>query len=266
MRREVLPLEIWDLWVGGQILWEYTEKSDFAGALREALCLLQAGRGTTRSDGNVPAEIAGFEAVFVTGGRSVDRQIERELGSLPFKVLFDDGGNMAAERGGFGILEEFGKSGWVLDLGQTRLKVASRECRMSFERDYQKLPVRGEETDAIVAEQRQLLREFVSSGLKKLAAEQNNRLPEAMVIALPCHIGDGGELDGSSYVGMRGDQWFVSDVMQLAGMASVEVLLLNDAELAAHGARFDPRVSREEKTLVLTLGFGVGGALLLPCR
>jgi len=42
----------------------------------------------------------------------------------------------------------------------------------------------------------------------------------------------------------------------------IPVWVLNDAELAALGALVDPRMEGCRKVLVLTLGFGIGAALV----
>ncbi len=66
--------------------------------------------------------------------------------------------------------------------------------------------------------------------------------------------------EGSSYIGMKGDASLIPDSLDLAGLSPRIALLLNDAELAAVSAGVDPRV--RGKVLVLTIGFGVGAALL----
>jgi predicted NBD/HSP70 family sugar kinase len=61
---------------------------------------------------------------------------------------------------------------------------------------------------------------------------------------------------------MYGDRALVPDAMQLAGLEGVPLLVVNDAELAAHSARCDPRLDGFQKILVVTLGFGIGAALI----
>ncbi len=50
------------------------------------------------------------------------------------------------------------------------------------------------------------------------------------------------------------------EILAAAGLARVPTLLLNDAELAAIGVATRPPIAAP--TLVLTVGFGIGGALL----
>jgi len=52
------------------------------------------------------------------------------------------------------------------------------------------------------------------------------------------------------------------EAMELAGLAGVPLFVLNDAELAALSALTDPRLAGFRKVLVLTLGFGIGAALI----
>ena len=49
---------------------------------------------------------------------------------------------------------------------------------------------------------------------------------------------------------------------KLAGLAGLSLFVLNDAELAALSARLDSRLAGFRKVLVLTLGFGIGAALI----
>ena len=85
--------------------------------------------------------------------------------------------------------------------------------------------------------------------------------PEPLVVALPSRLDDAGVPEGSSYIGMAGDALLLPDVVAAAGLGDTGILVLNDAELAAHSARLTARV--QAGTLVLTIGFGVGAALLL---
>ena len=78
------------------------------------------------------------------------------------------------------------------------------------------------------------------------------------MLALPCEISQTGELGTCSYPWCAGDT-IVPEILAAAGLDEVPTLLLNDAELAAIGVAADPFAA---PALVLTLGFGVGAALL----
>jgi len=63
----IRPLEIWDLQVGEQTLWEGMEDPRFGVMLARALEDLRRGTASSRSDGRLPA--VPFEALHFTGGR-----------------------------------------------------------------------------------------------------------------------------------------------------------------------------------------------------
>ena len=254
----VVPLELWDLWMGERILWDTIRDPDFPHILHKSLIDLRAGFGATRSDGPVPPEIRGFDALWLGGG-GCDASLRHGLRDLPIPAYFAETEAFAGERGGLALLAQGGCAGCVVDLGQTQLKVSTAEKRWTFARDFNALPVRDDEAECEHAAQRLRLREFIASSLRECGAQQ-----EAVVFALPARLGDDGSPEGSSYAGMRGDAQLVPDALALAGLVPRIVFLLNDAELAALSALADVRVSPAERTLVLTLGFGLGAALLLP--
>ena len=254
----VFPLELWDLWIGERILWDTIRDSVFPHILQEALINLRAGCGATRSDGPVPSEIRGFDALWLGGG-GCDAALRKMLRDSPYPVHFAEAEAFAGECGGLALLAQQGCAGCVVDLGQTQLKISTREKRWTFARDFKALPVRDDDADYDHAAQRLRLREFIASSLRECGVQ-----PEAVVFALPARLGDDGKPEGSSYAGMRGDARLVPDALALAGLAPRIVFVLNDAELAALSALADVRVSPAKRTLVLTLGFGLGAALLLP--
>ena len=84
--------------------------------------------------------------------------------------------------------------------------------------------------------------------------------PAGIVCALPSRLDALGNPEGSSYIGMKDDISLLPDALALAGLHRTAVLTLNDAELAAVSARLHPLL--RPPTLVLTIGFGVGAALI----
>ena len=64
------------------------------------------------------------------------------------------------------------------------------------------------------------------------------------------------------YAGLRGYRDFVPDVVKSAGLSDVPAYVLNDAELAAFRARANSELAAFQKILILTVGFGIGGALV----
>jgi predicted NBD/HSP70 family sugar kinase len=109
--------------------------------------------------------------------------------------------------------------------------------------------------------QRRRLREFIALKLQIAMSECGQR-PRALVFALPTRLDDDGTPRSSNYAGMRGDRTLLPDALQMAGLTNVPLFVLNDAELAALGALTDPRLAGFNKVLVLTLGFGLGAALI----
>ena len=227
----------------GGILWDHMGSPHFSAVLRNALEALREGRARSRSGS--PLEAArDFERVFVAGSRA---------GALG--TLLPDG-PFAGEAGGLALLREEGLPGMVVDMGQTSIKVSHGGRRGVILRDFDRLPARGGE--AWTPEDRERLRDFLARALREGAGAIP---PPAVVLALPCELDSEGLPGGSSYAGMEGDRTLVRDAFVRAGLGHSRVLLINDAELAAASARLAmPRV----KTLVLTLGYGVGGAVLLP--
>src|SRR6185436_1832993 len=97
---EVIPLEVGDLWIEGRLLGGLSDFEDFLRTLPRAIETLHAGHGATRSNGPLPSSVAGFEALFVTGGFSGEQSVKASLQSLPYPVLFDTEGIFAGARGG----------------------------------------------------------------------------------------------------------------------------------------------------------------------
>ena len=114
-----------------------------------------------------------------------------------------------------------------------------------------------------ILRQRRRLREFIAVKLQ-IAMAETGRQPEAVLFALPARLDDDGTPGTGDYAGLRGYRELIPDALLLAGLAHVPSFVLNDAELAAFSARADPRLAAFHKILVLTLGFGIGAALV--CR
>lgn len=260
----MIPLELWDLCVGDRILWDSMREPNFAAVLLEALHRLQAGEASTRSDGPVPKEAREFDAVFICGGNALGEDLRRLAAGACWPIIFSDEGSFIGERGGFHLLATHQRNGLVADLGQTQLKVSAGGRRWTFPRDFSRLPMRDDLADPQAPAHRSELRSFLGEGLRCAARESPTPI-EALILALPARLDDRGVPEGSSYVGMKGDQDLVTDALKIARLTDLPVWVLNDAELAAVSARLHPALSPNQRTLVLTLGFGLGAALLTPC-
>jgi hypothetical protein len=258
---EVSALELWDLWVDGAVLWEWSYEPEYPALLRQALEMVWAGEGTTRSHGPVPPSVAGFDAAFLTGGGVRADELSEELAGLPCALFFGERPVFACERGGFDLLHTRGRSGWVADLGGSQLKVVAPGSRWKFPRDWTRLPDAGCLSPAETAVQRRRLREFIALKLQMAMAETGRR-PHSMVFALPAEVADDGTPGRSGYAGMQGDRRLLPEALEMAGLGDVPLLVLHDAELAALGALADPRLAGFRKILVLALGSGIGAALI----
>jgi len=258
----IIPLELWDLKIGDRILWDAMNEPEFPSLLFAVLREVHAGRGESRSDGPISSEAAGFDAVYLCGGRAKDEGFRKIAEQAPWPVLRSEGDAFAGERGGLELLSSSGWEGLVVDLGQTQLKISAANRRWTFPRDFERLPMRHTLSAEQHPEQRRELRRFLGASLCQCARE--TAMPvEALVVSLPARIDDAGVPEGCSYAGMAGDAHLVPNSLAIAGFGGAKYWLLNDAELAALSARFHPGIASYARTLVLTLGFGVGAAVLI---
>ncbi len=243
----VVPLEVWDLLVDDVLLYRADRGAGFGALLGRAVEQLIDGVAVSESWAVFPAECREIQRVVLVGG-AAGTVVWR--GRVPAMVARD--AELCAERGGRAILARAGKRGLVVDLGQSRLKVSGVR-RWVHPRDLGRIPISSRPVDG---RGREVLIEFVAAALREAAAEE---MPEALVLALPCEIGEDGALATCSYPWEAGEP-IVAEILMRAGLEGVPGWLLNDAELAAIGVAEDepgPGV-----TLVLTLGFGVGAALV----
>ena len=189
--------------------------------------------------------VARFDRVLLAGGGAAG--LAWNSRDLPGEEVSE--GERCAEEGGLAILARAGKRGIVVDLGQSALKIAWRDGRIALARDMEAIPPNtGRGRSALV--------NFVGDALAKVARKSP---PEAVVLALPCEVSGEGRLGACSYPWAEGDH-VASELLDAAGLARVPTSLVNDAELAAIGVA--ERGGMPGTSLVLTIGFGVGGALL----
>ena len=255
------PLELWDLWVDDRVLWETMLEPDFPVLLARSIAALRSGEGRTRGEGRVPEEIAGFDSLYVGGRRASEPAIRARLSALNLPVVFSGTPDFPGQKEGLHLLREQGSTtGWICDLGQTGFKICSANLRMQFERDLKRLPIRVNGTEELIPDQRRELREWMAGCVRHFARKDGS--PDAVLFALPSRLDDWAVPEGSSYIGMAGDRSLFVDVLDAGGLNPREVLALNDAELAALDAFAEPMLRLHAKTLVITIGFGVGAALV----
>jgi hypothetical protein len=258
---EIAPIDLSDFAVGGLTLWESIQGRGFPFALRMAIPTLRHAGGAGRSRGGAVATAPAFEAIFVTGGQMADQSQRAWLSGFPWPVFFAREPVFGGARGGFECLRTRGLNGWVADLGQTQLKLMSSRRRWVFPRDWRRLRATGTVPLAEIPAQRRRLREFIALSLQ-IALAETVRSPRALVFALPARLAVDGTPGPSSYCGMSADRMLLPDALALAGLSDLPTFVLNDAELAALSARLDPRLAGFQRILVLTLGFGIGAALI----
>jgi hypothetical protein len=259
-------MELWDMRVGSRILWETMLEPQFPALLRQTIEMLRRGEGETRSEGLVPTIIAGFDALFVAGGRSGEPAIRSSLLALGLPVFFSQTPDYPGSEEGLRLLEDSGSvNGWVCDLGQTAFKISSRTQRMKFERDVKRLPIRTDDLGESIAGQRHEMRRWLTESLRSFATVAGS--PDALVIALPSRLNESAVPEGSSYIGMGNDAALIGDVMNAFAVDRARprrVWVMNDAELATLEALRVPASRSRKKTLVVTLGFALGAALVMP--
>lgn len=259
--RGVVPVELWDVELSRGILWDHMERHALPGALVEAVERLRSGTARTRSRSPIPALTRELGALWLAGGRASTIDPVTLGAALGLPVWLADEPTTFAERGGRALVPDAAALA-VIDLGQRRLKLSVGGKRFEHERPWDRLPLRETSPSVDPARARAALHAWVGAALAG-AASSTNTAPDAVVLALPCELPDAPIPGSSSYPGLLGDTTFVASILAAAGWHPARVLVLNDAELAAVAAGLDAR-AHGTLTLVLTLGFGVGGALRLP--
>jgi hypothetical protein len=222
----IRALEIWDAPVDGRTLFEWQPCADFPAAL---LAVVRSLRGEH-----------GFAHLHLLGGGAARGDLLPALAALGEEVGVSRAADpqFAAARAGSALVA----GGACADVGQTAIKLVRGERSALVPRDLSRAPLRDQAgPEALLS-----TRAFFAEVLR----------PAPRLLALPCAVGDSGALGGCSY---RFDEAAFAHLPE-------KTLLVNDAELAALAAARDPAVPRSGATLVLTLGFGVGAALLSPGR
>jgi len=223
------------------------------GRYFDALCRflldIHAGTAVTRdpSDTQALRRAARFAHVVLSGGDASSPPLVSVLSAqaLPFTWEVDDSGPFAARRGALRI---FTRKGWhegvALDLGQTSLKIITPTgCRI-IPRDWDRLPLGAGALDSDTGRVR--LRQFFHDALEPHAGT------DGVALGLPVALDSAGLARPATYPGLSG-----AVISWLADLFPPDSVALNDAVLAAGG--FPPPAG--QKRLVLTLGFGIGGAL-----
>ncbi len=245
----VIPFALSDVEVGGGTLFDRRGEAGFDEALASAVVLLRDGRAVTRSATTLPPACRDLGAVVIGGGGASMRTCEalRRVG-LPADLL--PGAEYVGERGGYALLAAAGiGDGVVVDVGRSSIKISSPAGRLRIARsDYADDDVEVDGPTFLV---------------HALRAAEITGSASGLVIALPCAIDGGGVLGACSYAGFAGRNDLLAECLASAGLRDVPTWILNDAELAALSAAQPSSYAPAATRLVLTIGSGVGGALLL---
>lgn len=224
-------------------------KREYFTAMREFLVQLHSchARAPDPADNAQLHRAAGFDRVCFAGGDAGHPHLVEAMNraGLPFTVDTGTPDPFAAAAGAREILSELGwHRGAALDLGQTGLKVIAGSARVRIPRDEALLPYGPHALTAELGRER--LRDLLRRGLAETGGA------DGIVLGLPVALDHEGGARSSTYPGLWGP---VEHVFR--GLFDVPWAVVNDAVLTARG--LCPAAKR--KTLVLTLGFGVGGAL-----
>jgi hypothetical protein len=229
-------LEIWHGLARHTALYQLRDdKPAYFAGLSEFLARLHAGTAET-AGGNPLGVAAGFARLILTGGEAAAAS---PFIDWPHEVA--DAGPFAARRGAQAVWRELG---WqrpaAIDLGQSRLKVITPGGGKCFERH---LPFGHNALDAETGRARlgEWIRRAIPSGC------------DGVVLALPVALDGDGVASPSTYPGLSGPVEPLFSPL----FPAMHWAVVNDAVLAARG--YPP--PDEQKTLVLTLGFGVGAAV-----
>jgi hypothetical protein len=244
-------LELWHGIVDGQVIADMPVSSrSYFEALCSLLCHVHQGVAATNDEQDTATlrRAANFQRVILCGGDAQNPTLESVLNErqVAFTWEIDRTGIFAAQRGAVRIFSRLGWSnGVALDLGQTNLKVITKSGNYTVPRDLQRLPLGANALDEATGRAR--LRLLLGDTMQRFAAES-----DGVVLGLPVALDREGVARAASYPGLVGEV-----IPWLHDLFPPGSVLLNDALLAAAG--FPPPLP--QKTLVLTLGFGIGGAL-----
>jgi hypothetical protein len=250
----VIPIEIWDVLIDGVPLYRIARDIQFGRALARGVECLLSGSATNEAGEGFPDACREIERVVLTGGGA------REIvwPSTRLHVGWADELDHAAAAGGRVVLASKGAdNGLVVDIGQSRLKISSNARRDIYVRDVNEIPISLRPIDG---RGRAELVAFVAQAIKTTAAGTKF---DGAVCALPCAVDDSGALGTCTYP-WRADDEIVTEIAHAAGLLDIPVWLVNDAELAAIGIACQSTFAGT--TLVLTVGFGIGAALIRARR
>jgi len=257
----VVPLELWDASAGGASLFDARADTRFFGFLAAVTVALREGTASTARAGQLAP--CPWEAVAIVGG-GVDRSRAAEAfaaAGVPLALVdADPFFAVSAARAWLGPDDV------AIDVGQTAIKAVGPAGRARRERP------RGHDLDhdeRDPAARRAALAAEIADAAR---AVRGAATPATLLLALPCEVhGDPTfprsrvRLGASSYATEGDAEALVRAILEGVhpdgGTSEIaDVCLVNDAVLAAHAVR--ARIGASRRVLVLTIGFGVGAALV----
>ncbi|MEM7153270.1 MAG: hypothetical protein AAF799_10545 [Myxococcota bacterium] len=247
----VTPLELWDMPVEGRPLQHYRQRPSFARQLAAVVAGLRTG-ALGRDIVAHAVELARDIDTVVLAGGGVEPAIEASLAELGLTVHVADDPSFAAVRAGWTTASP--SVDLCADLGQTSLKLFDGRHAWRVERDERLAPMAraaGDETS------RSTTLDFIAEALGTHAASGR------VLLALPCEVGSDQAPTVCTYCWRDPDPTWRAELAERMGIELEHLRLVNDAELAATAA-FVQLGPRPTPTLVLTIGFGVGAAIVEP--
>jgi hypothetical protein len=218
----ITGVELWDAPVAGKMLQEWRDDVLFPDRVAEV----------------VAARFAGVDRVHVAGGGATDA-IRDALAARGFACTLSSDPFDAARVGA-------ASAGACADVGQSSIKLVASFVERRVARDITLMPFR----DDVPLEDRDGARARTMGSLARIL----RTLPATHVlVGLPCEIVDGVPR-GCSYCWRDPDPELVGFLTRLSRRT---IAIVNDAVLAAMAVP-----ARTGTTAVVTVGFGVGGALI----
>jgi hypothetical protein len=247
----VTPIEVWDLPVAGRLLQAWRADAAFGERLADAV---QQVRATPPAAWEAQARALArrISHVHLCGGAG-DLAIAGAIAGRGLSCTSDADAYAAAEAASRLA------SGLGVDVGQSAIKCAFGDRALRFERDLERAPLR----DGVPVDRRPAARASTLTFLADALVQARDTLVvlgeqiRTAVLALPCEIGADGHPRSCTYAWRDPDRELVGELVAKTHLA---IAICNDAALAAHAHRRYAR--RGGVTLVLTIGFGVGGALI----
>lgn len=248
----VTPLELWDMLVQGQPLQHYRWEPSFPRMLAAVVEGLRTG-ALERDVGAQARELGRhIDTVYLTGG-DAGAQLVAPLVDLGLTVNLAEDPVFAAVRAGWELAPP--PIDLCADLGQTSIKLFDGRRTWRIERDRTRAPILGQDDDR--GDARRSTLEFIADALT------TDGSPSRLLLALPCEIDEEQAPSACTYCWHDPDPSWRSELADRLGIATRDLRLINDAELAALAASRELG-PRPKPALVLTIGFGVGAAILGP--